>query len=424
MNINSRKKTYGIFTTFLLHLHPQMIDKRAIKFSRTFGLGGINALLFIILAITGIWLRFSYLPSPEQAYDSILNLQNHTLLGSMIRNLHHWSAQLMVITAFLHLLRVFFTQSIYFERKRNWYYGLLLFLLVLAFNFTGYLLPWDQLSYWAVTVVTNMPSYIPFVGDNIAYFLRGGEQVDGNTLLNFYNLHTAIFPLLFVIFMSLHFYLVRKAKGVTVAPSEEKQMLKVNPNLIIREALVALILLVVLLIFAMVFSAPLLEYANPLLSPNPIKAPWYFAGMQELLIHVHPLMAVLVIPILITSFFMWIPRVQINKDNIGAWFYNKRGGKLLLISSISSAIITFVLILLFDFFIRPISFQWSPLLSSLLSFVIYFLSMFTLWFVLNKKYKMDKLENIHFVFSLIVSSYIMMSLIGIYLRGINMELIF
>ena len=237
MSTKPQKKTFGVFTTFLLHLHPPMVDQRAIKFSRTFGLGGINALLFILLAITGVLLRFSYIPTPEQAYHSILDMQNQTILGSLIRNIHHWSAKLMVITSFLHLLRVFYSQSIYNERKRNWFYGLLLFAIVLAFNFTGYLLPWDQLSYWAVTIVTNMPSYIPFIGDALAYFIRAGETVDGNTLLNFYNLHTAIFPLFFVVLMSLHFYLVRKAKGVTVKAEDEKQMAKVYPHLVIREAL-------------------------------------------------------------------------------------------------------------------------------------------------------------------------------------------
>lgn len=424
MTPKSPKKSYGIFTTFLLHLHPPVVDKSAIKFTRTFGLGGINALLFIILAITGILLRFSYIPTPEQAYDSILNLQNQSLMGSLLRNLHHWSAKLMVVTAFLHLLRVFFTQSIYFERKRNWYYGLLLFALVLAFNFTGYLLPWDQLSFWAVTVVSNMPSYIPFIGDGLANFLRGGPEVDGHTLLNFYNLHTSIFPLLFVVMMSLHFYLVRKAKGVTVQNPEDREMVKVNPNLVIREALVALGLFLGLLLFSMIFAAPLLDYANPHLSPNPIKAPWYFAGMQELLIHIHPTLAILVAPLAFIGFLLWIPNQKINTQNIGKWFYNERGRKLLVYSSLLSASITFALVLFNEYLLTEMLLSGPPLLLGLVPFLLYISLTLGIIFFLQMKFKIDKIELLNALFHIIISSYIVLSLVSILLRGINMELIF
>lgn len=424
MTTKTQKKTFGVFTTFLLHLHPPMVDQRAIKFTRTFGLGGMNALLFIILAITGVLLRFSYIPTPELAYESILNLQNQTLLGSLIRNIHHWSAKLMVITAFFHLLRVFYTQSIYQERKRNWFYGLLLFIVVLAFNFTGYLLPWDQLSYWAVTIVTNMPSYIPFIGDDIAYFIRGGDMVDGNTLLNFYNLHTAIFPLFFIVLMSLHFYLVRKAKGVTVQPEEDKEMLKVYPNLVIREALVASILLVFILLISMLFTAPLLDYANPLLSPNPIKAPWYFAGMQELLILIHPVLAVFVLPALLAAFLIWIPYLGIPVESIGRWFYSAKGKSILLCSSLFSALLCMSLVIFIEYFIQAAMADLPTLLSGFVPFILYLAIMAIIIWFLKRKLKADKNEVILAVFSFIISSYIVLSLIGIYLRGINMELIF
>ena len=200
-----KESKHSIFINFLLHLHPRTVNEQALKFSRTFGLGGINALLFIILAFTGLLLRFNYLPTPESAYDSITSLQNNTIFGSLLRNIHHWSAMLMVITAFLHLLRMFYSQSVFYERKRNWHYGLILFFLVLSFNFTGYLLPWDQLSYWAVTIMTNIVEYIPLIGNYLSNNIRGGELVNENTLLNFYNFHTALLPILFIVFMTLHF---------------------------------------------------------------------------------------------------------------------------------------------------------------------------------------------------------------------------
>ena len=424
MTTKSSKEHFGIFTTFLLHLHPPMVDQRAIKFSRTFGLGGINALLFVILAITGVLLRFTYMPSPELAYESILSLQNHSLLGGLIRNIHHWSAKLMVITSFLHLLRVFYSQSVFNERKRNWYYGLLLFALVLAFNFTGYLLPWDQLSYWAVTIVSNMPAYIPMLGDGLAHFIRGGDSVDGHTLLNFYNLHTAIFPLFFVVLVSLHFYLVRKAKGVTVTAQEDKKMVKVYPNLVIREALVGLILVFIVMLLAIFFKAPLLDYANPLLSPDPIKAPWYFAGMQELLIHIHPVLAVFIIPLGFVAFLIWIPFVGISNPHIGQWFYSSKGKALMMHTSLGAAVFTFILILLLEYYIRPLSAHWPALLSGLFPFILYLITMGSLFLLLRTKYKANINESIQSIFSMLISSYVVMSLVSIYLRGIHMALIF
>ncbi len=147
---------------FVLHLHPMRIDKRAIKFTRTFGLGGISALLFVILFITGTILRFSYIPTVEHAYDSIVELQTHSIFGQFIRNIHHLSGKLLVVISFLHILRVYYSQSIFKKRAQNWIFGLVLMFLVVLSSFTGYLLPWDQLSYWAVTVITQIIEYIPF----------------------------------------------------------------------------------------------------------------------------------------------------------------------------------------------------------------------------------------------------------------------
>ncbi len=424
MTTEQRQNTYGSFTTFLLHLHPPNVNEAALKFTRTFGLGGINAVLFVFLLITGLLLKFSYLPTPELAYESILNLQNKTLFGSLVRNIHHWSAKLMVITSFLHLLRVFYTQSIYLERKKNWYYGLGLFALVLAFNFTGYLLPWDQLSFWAVTVVSNMPNYIPIIGEPLAFFIRGGENVDGHTLLNFYNLHTAVFPLFFVVMMSMHFYLVRKAKGVTVQNPENKKMVKTMPKLLLREALVFFLLLLGILLFSVFFSAPLLDYADPQLSPNPIKAPWYFAGMQELLIHIHPILAVLIVPGLFIGFLIWLPKQKINKQNIGKWFYNERGRSVQLYSSLLSMVFTMALLLISEYIISEFNDTGSFMIFIWLPFILYLLMGLGILVFLHKKFHLDRIEISNAIFSMIISSYIILSIISVYFRGFNMELAF
>lgn len=415
----------AIIINFLMHLHPKTVNVQAIKFTRTFGLGGINALLFVILAVTGLLLRFSYVPTPTDAYNSILALQNNSIFGSLLRNIHHWSAMLMVVTAFLHLLRVFYTGSIYYERKKNWYYGLALFAVVLAFNFTGYLLPWDQLSFWAVTIMTNIVEYIPFIGNGFANIIRGGETVNGNTLLNFYNFHTALLPLLFVVFIVIHFWLVRKAKGVTVADNTNESTVKVNPDLISKEIITALVLLVSIILFSIFFDASLLEKANPLISPNPSKAPWYFMGIQELLINLHPIFVSFIIPILVITFFVLIAKSQINKDKIGTWFYSKEGKKTIIISAIFASVLVKSLIFSFEYFINLSELNIPLYISTgIIPFLMYLIPVSAFIFYLKSVRKADKIELILAIVTIIFTSYLVMSFVGIWLRGDAMHLIF
>ncbi len=419
------KSKHSILTNFLLHLHPKTVNEQALKYTRTFGLGGINVLLFIILAFTGLLLRFSYVPIPENAYDSITSLQNNTLFGSLLRNIHHWSAMFMVITAFLHLLRVFYSQSIFYERKKNWHYGLILFVLVLSFNFTGYLLPWDQLSYWAVTIMTNILEYFPLIGSYLADIIRGGKIVNENTLLNFYNFHTALLPMLFVIFMILHFWLVRKTKGVTVANKNEQKMVKVYPGLILKEIIVALFLITLIILFAIFFDAPMLDKANPLVSPNPSKAPWYFMGVQELLIHLHPIFVIFVIPISLITFLFYTTYIKIDKEKIGSWFYSQKGGKIIILSIIFSTLLTSTLIIIFEYW-----FKFSQLdihlfkNSGIIPLSFYLVPALGFLFYLKAILKADKVEIIIAIMTIILTSYIIMSIFGVWFTGESMNLIF
>ena len=423
MSIDKQKKSAML--GFLLHLHPKMVNEQSLKYSRTFGLGGMSALLFFILAFTGLLLRFSYVPTPENAYDSIIAMQSQSIFGGLIRNIHHWSAMLMIITVFLHLIRVFYSQSIYYERKRNWYYGLILFSIVLAFNFTGYLLPWDQLSFWAVSIMTNIVEYIPFIGHGLANLIRGGETVTGNTLLNFYNFHTALFPLLFIGFMMMHFWLIRKAKGVTIADNTETKMVNTHPELIYKEAVVALVLITSILLFSMFFDAPLLDKANPMISPNPSKAPWYFMGIQELLINLHPIMVSLIIPIMLVSFFILIPNVKIDKQKVGTWFYSKTGKQITLTSSIIAVLLSFALILIFEITAHLNSLDLPLFVSTgVIPFALYIIPVLAFLFYLSKIRKANTIELIIAIMSMILSSYLLMSFVGVFLRSEGMHLIF
>ncbi|MCB0744603.1 MAG: cytochrome b N-terminal domain-containing protein, partial [Ignavibacteriae bacterium] len=289
-----------VFKSLILHLHPPTINEKVIKFNHTFGLGGMVVVLICIQIITGLLLRFTYEPFPGRAYDSILHLQNNIVFGQLIRNLHHWSAVFLIIIVLLHLLRVFFTGAFHGKRQFNWVIGVLLFVIIIFSNFTGYLLPWDQLSYWAINVSTSMLEYTPFIGTFLMKIILAGKEVGNSTLLVFYNLHTGIFPILLILIMAFHFWRVRKAGGVVVPKSEtEDNYVSTIPNLVAKEFVVALILIAFIFTLSILFNAPLLEKANPNFSPNPAKAPWYFMGVQELMIHFHPLFSAIIIPVII-----------------------------------------------------------------------------------------------------------------------------
>lgn len=414
---------------FLLHIHPPRVDKRAIKFTRTFGLGGINVLLFVLLVITGVLLRFTYVPTPEGAYDSILFLQDHILFGNLLRNIHYFSATLMVITSFLHLLRVFYSQSFYKERAKNWIYGLLIMFFVLFANFTGYLLPWDQLAFWAVTIMTEMLEYIPLIGKPLANLFRGGAVVDGTTLLNFYSLHTGLLPAVFVFLMVMHFWLVRKAKGVMLPAENDSKSEKVAvyPNLVLKEILLALIVLVGIFVVSMFVNAPLLDKASTSISPNPSKAPWYFMGVQELLMHIHPTFAVFVIPVALLVLFFYLPYLKFKNVNQGVWFNSKLGKSITIKSALYAFVSTILLILaseyIFDFL------AWFPsfplwINAGVLPFLLYVIptgAYFYYWYSIKK---IRGVEIIMVLITVIIVSYIVMMFMGEWFRGEGMRLVF
>jgi quinol-cytochrome oxidoreductase complex cytochrome b subunit len=416
----------GIISGLLLHLHPKSINRQTLKYTRTFGLGGISLLLFLVLAFTGLLLRFAYVPTSINAYDSILQLQNNSLLGSLLRNVHHWTSILMVIAVFLHLLRVFYSQSIYYERKRNWIYGLIMFAFVLSFNFTGYLLPWDQLSYWAVTIMTNILEYLPLVGNNLANIVRGGEYVNENTLSIFYNLHTGLLPVFFIALMAIHFWLVRKAKGVTFSDKGEVEKVPVYPNLVHREIIVAIVLLVFVLTISIFFDAPLLDRANPMVSPNPSKAPWYFVGFQELLIHLHPLLSAFIIPFLLVGFLIGISFMKIDKELVGSWFYSQKGRRAVVVASIFALLLTCTLILLLEYVLNPIELTHWPLFVStgLLPLFLYVIPVIFFLLIIYKMMHLNRAEIMMSIFTLLVVSYLVMSVVGYYFRGESMHLVF
>ena len=206
--------------TLLLHLNPVKVKRHTLKITYTWGLGLMAFWLFAVLVGTGVLLMFFYVPSPERAYSDISSLETSVTMGMLLRNLHRWSAHAMVLMVFLHMCRVFYTGSYKPPREFNWVIGVLLFVLTLLLSFTGYLLPWDQLSFWAITVGTNIAGYAPLVGEQMRMFLLGSKEVGSEALIRFYALHIAVLPLALTILISVHFWRIRKDGGLS-APANE-----------------------------------------------------------------------------------------------------------------------------------------------------------------------------------------------------------
>ncbi len=211
----SRTRALAVMNNVFLHLHPVRVKRHAVRYTYTFCLGGISFFLFLSLTVTGVYLMFFYVPSVSRAYQDIQVIEASVAFGTLVRNMHRWAAHLMVLTVFLHMVRVFYHGAYKPPREFNWVVGVVLLLMTLLLSFTGYLLPWDQIAFWAITVGTQMALYAPLLGQESSFFLLGGIQVGQETLLRFYVLHVIALPLLAAIFMIVHFWRIRKDGGIS-----------------------------------------------------------------------------------------------------------------------------------------------------------------------------------------------------------------
>jgi quinol-cytochrome oxidoreductase complex cytochrome b subunit len=221
-----RTRVLQVTTNVFLHLHPVSIPRHALCVRFTFCLGGLALFVFLVETVTGVYLMFYYRPVPEYAYLDMKSLEFAVRYGRVLRNLHRWGAHLMVVLVMLHMLRVFLTGSYRPPREFNWVVGVCLLVLTLLLSFTGYLLPWDQLAFWAVTVGTNMAAATPVLGSegplsmvsprsDVRFLLLGDVRVGGAALLRFYVLHCVGLPLLAAVLMMVHFWRVRKDGGIS-----------------------------------------------------------------------------------------------------------------------------------------------------------------------------------------------------------------
>ncbi len=425
---DDRDRMRVVMNSLILHIHPAKVSKSALKFNYTFGLGGLLLLLFTILGASGILLIFVYTPEPEAAYQSMQVLQTEIYFGNLVRNIHHWSGNLMVIVGVLHLLRVFYTNGFAPPREFNWVMGVSLLLLIIGANFTGYLLPWDQLAYWAVTVGTSLINYLPGIGEWLTRLVLGGPEVGAATLTNFYGLHIAIIPLAIFGLISFHIWRVRK-DSITVPQNVEGQKIEKKvttiPHLVSIEFVFALIWIAALLAWSAFIDAPLESVADPAHSPNPAKAAWYFMGFQELLLHFHPVFGAIIIPGLGLIGMLVIPYLNRDMDTAGIWFRSKRGQWLTALSFLIGIAAVIVFVLLDEYWLdipgwlpflpSYISNGWIPMAGILLLLIGYG--------ELLKSLGAKTCEVRQSIFSLLFAGFVMLTIIGIFFRGEGMALV-
>jgi quinol-cytochrome oxidoreductase complex cytochrome b subunit len=373
-----RTRSTFVFGNVFLHLHAVRTHRWSLRWSTTWGLGILCGASFLITLVTGVLLMFYYKPYPDVAYQSMKDIQFVVPTGLFIRNIHRWAANVMVVGVFLHMARVFYTAAYRPPREFNWLIGMGLFVVTLGLSFTGYLLPWDQLAYWAITIGANIAQSPREITDALGWtekfdvggFLRqlllGSDVVGEEALIRFYLLHVMLLPLVLGALMAVHFWRIRKDGGLarpadadqrlgpppgdtypvfTEAPQKTYQLAAVvrgttpavgrgpentvpsMPHLFYAEMGVFMLTILVCLGLSIWMDAPLKEIANPGIPENPAKAPWYFLGLQEC-VSFSAFMGGVGLPTLVVLGLGLIPYLEREKRGTGEWFGGPGGGGL------------------------------------------------------------------------------------------------
>jgi quinol-cytochrome oxidoreductase complex cytochrome b subunit len=364
-----RSRSSFVFGNLFLHLHAVRVHLWTLRWATTWGLGIMALSAFLLTLATGILLMFYYKPYPEVAYWSIKDIHFVVPTGQFIRNIHRWAAQVMVATVLLHMTRVFFTASYRAPREFNWVIGMGLLVVTLGLSFTGYLLPWDQLAYWAITIGANIAQSPREVTDAVGitswfdpggfqrFILLGSDEIGEEALIRFYLLHVMILPLALVALLGVHFWRLRKDGGLarpadanarlhgavlpyptfTDAPQKTyhlaavvpgrtpavdrgpERTLPAMPHLFYAELGVFMLTMLLCVGLSLLSDAPLKELANPAVPENPAKAPWYFLGLQELVSY-SAFMGGIGIPTIVVLGLTLIPYLDRETAGTGEWF--------------------------------------------------------------------------------------------------------
>jgi len=314
---------------FWLHMRPTYYHTLVDGIYPTFRLGWLATFFFVFEIITGIFLMVYYTPSPAAAYENMLNLLGNVVLGSTMRDLHKLGAEAMVLVVALHMLRTFLTRSYKGPRAFTWITGVVLLVLTLLFAFSGYLLPWDQLAYWAVTIGTSMADGVPLIGGQVRDLLRGAAVIGRDGLLRFYQLHIILLPLLTLVFLGVHYYRVARIHGISLPARVEegnmseaerqaaRQRIDFIPNLLIHEVVLAVTATLALVIAALFFyDAPLESHADPLHTPLEAEAPWFFLRVQGLLKLGDKTLMGVVIPTALLGVLFLVPFLDRNPSRL------------------------------------------------------------------------------------------------------------
>lgn len=477
--VSNRDLSFAVFSNLWLHVHATRIHRRTLKFATTLGLGIGSLASFFILAITGIVLMVYYNPGLEHAYESIKDIHYVVASGRFTRNIHRYAAHVMVILVMLHMCRVFYTAAYKKPREYNWLIGIALFVLTLGLSFTGYLLPGDQLAYWAAVIGSNIAGsptelvdsitattglQLPDVGAFGRLILLGANDVGQQAMLRFYLLHCIVLPLALSALVALHFWRIRKdgglakpgidptqaGKGVdprnipqlTPAESPRKSyglmaivrdrtsITNVNihetvpswPFLLRAELLVFMAVLLLCVILGYFFDAPLKELANPSLPENPAKAPWYFLGLQELVSY-SAFMGGVGIPTLALIGLALIPYLDREKEDVGVWFSGSKGLKMTLMSIVFAAVMAILAVAV------PVNFgwlrNWIPTIPQL---IVIFVNPGTILALTYMVYSLTVLKVTNStrmsaiaLFSCFIIGFIILTYVGTFLRGPNWD---
>lgn len=382
--VTDRTRSSFVFGNVFLHLHSVRTHLWSLRWSATMGLGIITTAAFLITLVTGVLLMFYYKPYPDVAYHSIKDIHFIVPTGRFIRNIHRWAANVMVVAVILHMARAFYTASYRKPREFNWLIGWGLLVTTLALSFTGYLLPWDQLAYWAITIGANIAQSPREITDAMGItewmdigglqreILLGSDIVGEESLIRFYLLHVMILPIVMAMLMAVHFWRIRKDGGLakpadvnervsvsqpehypvfTEEPKKTYQLAAVvkgrtpavgsgpentvpsMPHLFYAELGILMFTTLICVALALVSDAPLKELANPLVPENPAKAPWYFLGLQEI-VSFSAFMGGIGIPMLCWIGLGLIPFLDKETEGTGEWFGGPGGARLTLWSMV------------------------------------------------------------------------------------------
>jgi quinol-cytochrome oxidoreductase complex cytochrome b subunit len=307
---------------FFYHLHPPSIPAEQARFGYTLGLGGLAVFLFLVVLITGALLLFYYVPSAEQANASVQFLTYHVPLGWLIRNLHYWATQALVVVTILHLLRVAMTGGFRLPRRFNWLLGLGLLLLIVGLDFSGYVLRWDTEVGWALLVGTNLLKEIPIIGQGLYRLAVGGTAIGDGTVLRFFGWHVFGLVLPAAFLFGWHLFRVRRDGGIGAPRSKPgKAPDRIKRDVLVgREVVAALIASASLLILATIFNPGLGSAFDPAQPIGEAQAPWFFLWVQELLRWGDALWMGVLVPFGMIALIALLPYIFDRGEESGRWF--------------------------------------------------------------------------------------------------------